>query len=568
MTGTSGDAGESRWSAIGRPASRPSAGSSPTAWACRSPTPTARSRRGEGRSIRAIFESEEASPPSASTRPGSWPTSTARAAGGVIATGGGAVLLEANRRASATFGFVAWLTADPDTLAPASRSSRRGVCRPAGPDRRRDPGSRSPRSSRPGLPLYRRGRRRRGLDAWAGTPEQVAEAVVEAWSRRLAGADLGGGSDELSLADPRDLRRRPVRDRDGGRQLPERLHLPDPLGKERYLAGVALPELPARRSRPRDNLPVLGWLFLRGRLPELQDADLDPLPGGRAPGRAPVPGRLPGRRRPAPPSTSATTSTLFAKVIYHVVILVSLLVADHVHRRRSDDRAGLDHEPGDHSSAWRSARPSRRSGRALRTATTHLGGLWVGLLGLVVGGAMIGWIRVRGDARLPTGGDGLGRHPHFGDDRRVPGLAGRGGRAVFGGLRRPGPRRSGSSRDSSSAEADGPEEHRVGPRDAVRPLSQHRRPDPDDGLALGLGPRLEILLRHRFPCYSPSCSGGRIDDRRNRRGWISTRGPGHRRDFDGFPVQETQDARSSGTSGSTDAWWGSPWWSGSSSGSS
>ncbi len=35
----------------------------------------------------------------------------------VIATGGGAVLREANRAALRSVGFVAWLTADPETLA-------------------------------------------------------------------------------------------------------------------------------------------------------------------------------------------------------------------------------------------------------------------------------------------------------------------------------------------------------------------------------------------------------------------------------------------------------------------
>ena len=59
--------------------------------------------------------------------------------------------------------------------------------------------------------------------------------------------------------------RRPgaLRDRDGRGQLPERLHLPDPLAEERDLAGVALPALlPAIAAR--DNIPIVGWIALRG----------------------------------------------------------------------------------------------------------------------------------------------------------------------------------------------------------------------------------------------------------------------------------------------------------------
>jgi shikimate kinase len=47
----------------------------------------------------------------------------------VIATGGGAVLRESNRAALRSVGFVAWLTADPDTI--ARRISSRVATRPA-----------------------------------------------------------------------------------------------------------------------------------------------------------------------------------------------------------------------------------------------------------------------------------------------------------------------------------------------------------------------------------------------------------------------------------------------------
>jgi shikimate kinase len=108
------------------------------------------------------------------------------AEGGVLATGGGAILLERNRRALRRFGFVAWLTADADTLARRLRSSRRGV------------------DDRPALtaagtleeiagvlegrtPLYRE-----AADAEVSTvgrdAEQVADAVLEAWTRHPSGA--------------------------------------------------------------------------------------------------------------------------------------------------------------------------------------------------------------------------------------------------------------------------------------------------------------------------------------------------------------------------------------------
>jgi shikimate kinase len=50
----------------------------------------------------------------------------------VLATGGGAVLREANRAALRSFGFVAWLTGDPETLARRiGRDGARLAARPA-----------------------------------------------------------------------------------------------------------------------------------------------------------------------------------------------------------------------------------------------------------------------------------------------------------------------------------------------------------------------------------------------------------------------------------------------------
>ena len=50
----------------------------------------------------------------------------------ILATGGGAVLREANRRRLRDFGFVAWLTADPAELARRLEADRSGLAdRPA-----------------------------------------------------------------------------------------------------------------------------------------------------------------------------------------------------------------------------------------------------------------------------------------------------------------------------------------------------------------------------------------------------------------------------------------------------
>ena len=52
--------------------------------------------------------------------------------GGVLATGGGAILAETNRAAIARFGLVVWLTAEPDLLARRLASSRQALAdRPA-----------------------------------------------------------------------------------------------------------------------------------------------------------------------------------------------------------------------------------------------------------------------------------------------------------------------------------------------------------------------------------------------------------------------------------------------------
>ena len=57
---------------------------------------------------------------------------TAGSPAAVLATGGGAILREANRRRLRDFGFVAWLTAHPSVLARRLEADRRGLAgRPA-----------------------------------------------------------------------------------------------------------------------------------------------------------------------------------------------------------------------------------------------------------------------------------------------------------------------------------------------------------------------------------------------------------------------------------------------------
>ncbi len=79
-----------------------------------------------GRSIRSIFE-EDGEPAFRERESRVLATLTTRLRGGVLATGGGAVLAEANRRLIRGFGFVAWLAADPETLARRLSASGAGV---------------------------------------------------------------------------------------------------------------------------------------------------------------------------------------------------------------------------------------------------------------------------------------------------------------------------------------------------------------------------------------------------------------------------------------------------------
>ena len=130
-----------------------------------------------GRAIRAIFV-EDGEPAFRELEARVLADLTETWAGGVLATGGGAILLERNRDLLREFGFVAWLTADAATLAERLRAAPRGV-----EDRPALTGSGTLAEIAEVLeartPLYRAVADAEvstvGLDA-----EQVAEAVLEA----------------------------------------------------------------------------------------------------------------------------------------------------------------------------------------------------------------------------------------------------------------------------------------------------------------------------------------------------------------------------------------------------
>ena len=149
--------------------------------------------RAVGRSIRAVFEEE--GEPSFRLREAALVESLVdlpELAGGVLATGGGAVLAESNRRALRRFGLVVWLTADAETLA------------------RRLANSRNPLADRPALtaagtidevaavlearlPAYRAAADVEVASAGRSVGE-VVESVLELWHARPASARRFGGS--------------------------------------------------------------------------------------------------------------------------------------------------------------------------------------------------------------------------------------------------------------------------------------------------------------------------------------------------------------------------------------
>lgn len=84
-----------------------------------------------GRSIRSIF-ADSGEPAFRDWEERTLAEVSAESPGAVLATGGGAVLRPANRRTIRAFGFVAWVTADPDELFRRLKADRDGLAgRPA-----------------------------------------------------------------------------------------------------------------------------------------------------------------------------------------------------------------------------------------------------------------------------------------------------------------------------------------------------------------------------------------------------------------------------------------------------
>lgn len=135
-----------------------------------------------GRSIRSIFV-EDGEPTFRVLESKVLADLTRSLPGGVLATGGGAILHPDNREVLRGFGFVAWLRADAETLTRRLQVSRRAV------------------EERPALtasgtlaeiakvleirtPLYREAAHA-SIETAGRSAEQVADAVLEAWSRHL-----------------------------------------------------------------------------------------------------------------------------------------------------------------------------------------------------------------------------------------------------------------------------------------------------------------------------------------------------------------------------------------------
>ncbi len=137
----------------------------------------------EGLSIRSIF-AERGEPAFREAEARVIADLAGRMASGVVATGGGSVLDPGNRRALRRFGFVAWLAADPDTLAARLSRSGTGVLdRPALTPLGTLAEIAEVLAAR--APLYRE-----VADAVIETAgrsvDQVADAVLDAWSRHQA----------------------------------------------------------------------------------------------------------------------------------------------------------------------------------------------------------------------------------------------------------------------------------------------------------------------------------------------------------------------------------------------
>jgi shikimate kinase len=145
-----------------------------------------------GRSIRSIF-TEWGEPAFRDWEERTLATVMEANPGAILATGGGAVLREVNRRRIHAFGFVVWLTADPRELARRLETDPRGLAeRPALtaagtlPELARVLHERSP--------LYRE-LADSVVETGGRSPEDVVDAVLDCWTMSRDGT--------LSPAEPR-----------------------------------------------------------------------------------------------------------------------------------------------------------------------------------------------------------------------------------------------------------------------------------------------------------------------------------------------------------------------------
>ena len=143
----------------------------------------------------------------------------------------------------------------------------------------------------------------------------------------------------------------------------------------------------------RDNLPVLGWALLGGacrncKAPiSIRYPAVEFLVGLLFLGVYLVDGVLPREY-------VRDDATLFAKVLYHVVLVALLVAVTFIDADLTIVPASVTNLGIVLGLAIGAAFPEIRPEPS--EATTHLGGLWVGLKGLVVGGGMIWIIRTLG----------------------------------------------------------------------------------------------------------------------------------------------------------------------------
>ena len=116
----------------------------------------------------------------------------------------------------------------------------------------------------------------------------------------------------------------------------------------------------------RDNLPIVGWALLGGRcrnckIPiSIRYPAIELLVGILFAGVYLVDATADDAD---PPEYVRDDVALLVKVVFHHVIAGLVPDRDHVHRRRPDDRAGVDHQPGGpHSPRPGDRRRSRKSG--------------------------------------------------------------------------------------------------------------------------------------------------------------------------------------------------------------